>query len=124
MNHTEAVDIALITTLGAVLVAIIGVMAEGFRRQSTALRGVREQSNTTAAMVGIDPLEIKHHLGAVSEDIKVLLAAFRGLEGDIRALRSELGHERKERLAVSDRVEVLSTSGRTRPRGTRLKETK
>ncbi|MFE0771961.1 hypothetical protein [Streptomyces sp. NPDC058861] len=106
MTLDPNVQVALVSAGGVVTAAFTGVLVELVRRQGTALAEVREHAQEARDQVSND------HTSNLRDDLdRVISGLDRVLEGqaehsrDIRELRSELSHERAERLAVSERLD-------------------
>ncbi|MFF4528191.1 hypothetical protein ACFY1P_02865 [Streptomyces sp. NPDC001407] len=112
MPLEPSVQVAFVSAGGAITVALVGVLVELVRRQGTALAEVREHAQEAREQVSND------HSTNLRDDVdRVIRGLDRVLDGqtqhsrDIAALRTDLAHERTERLAVSERLDVhLSTS--------------
>ncbi|MEU7905897.1 DUF2746 domain-containing protein [Actinoplanes sp. NPDC049118] len=101
------------TTLGTVLVALIGVVVELLRRQHKALGAVQEQVHNAHGT------NLRDDLDKVIAGVDQLLDGqdrhdqlLREHARDIGGLRAELRHERAERLAVERRLDALTTRER------------
>ncbi|MEU6056993.1 DUF2746 domain-containing protein [Streptomyces sp. NPDC047097] len=99
-------QVALVTAGATVLVALLGIAAEFLRRQSHALTEVaahaqeaRDQvSNTHSTNLRDDLDSVMHRIDRVLDGQE--------RHGDvIAALREDIAHERRERLAVSERLD-------------------
>ena len=107
MTLDPNVQVALVSAGGVVTAAFMGVLVELVRRQGTALAEVREHAQEAREQVS------NTHSTNLRDDLdRVISGLDRVLEGqaehsrDIRELRSELSHERSERLAVSERLDT------------------
>ncbi|MEU8133228.1 DUF2746 domain-containing protein [Streptodolium elevatio] len=93
------VQVALVSAGGMIAVALVGVVVEFLRRQSSTLGEVREQvSNTHSTNLRDDVDRVLRGLDQVLEG-----QAEHGRE--IAGLRAEIRHERAERLAVAERLD-------------------
>jgi hypothetical protein len=108
---TEAVQIAAISAGGTVLVALVGVLVELVRRQGQAIAAVREDTAEARTQVS------NTHPTNLRDDVdRILTGQAQLLEGqdrhteEIGTLRAELLHERRERLAVADRLDEHLTA--------------
>ncbi|MEU2111512.1 DUF2746 domain-containing protein [Streptomyces sp. NPDC019507] len=115
MNFDPSVQVAIVTAGGTVGVALVGVLVELVRRQGTALAEVREHAQEAREQVS------NTHTTNLRDDLdRVITGLDRLLEGQaehsrhIRDLRSELSHERIERLAVSERLDTHITTAALR----------
>lgn len=100
------VQVALITTLGTFLVAILGLAAEALRRHAKALDEVRQNTREAKEQV------VNSHSTNLRDDIDDLRKAIEhsiGLQHqhgkEIAGLRADLRLERQERLEVSRRLD-------------------
>ncbi|WP_412076908.1 DUF2746 domain-containing protein [Streptomyces xanthophaeus] len=106
MSFDPAVQVAIVSAGGMVTAALVGVLVELVRRQGTALAEVRQHTQEARDQVS------NTHSTNLRDDLdKVIAGLDRVLEGqvrhsrDIRDLRTDLSHERSERLAVSERLD-------------------
>lgn len=111
MPLEPSVQVAVVSAGGAITVALVGVLVELVRRQGTALAEVREHTQEAREQVSND------HATNLRDDLdRVIHGLDRVLDGqaqhtrDISTLRSELAHERAERLAVAERLDSHITS--------------
>ncbi|MEU5433814.1 hypothetical protein AB0G73_10595 [Streptomyces sp. NPDC020719] len=111
MTLEPTVQVAAISAGGAVLAALVGVLVELVRRQGTALAEVREHAQEAREQVSND------HSTNLRDDVdRVIRGLDRVLDGqaqhsrDIAALRTDLAHERTERLVVAERLDAHITS--------------
>ncbi|MEV5136241.1 hypothetical protein AB0K71_15775 [Streptomyces syringium] len=111
MSLEPSVQVAFVSAGGAVTVALVGVLVELVRRQGAALAEVREHTQEARDQVSND------HATNLRDDLdRVIHGLDRVLDGqvrhtqDISALRSELAHERTERLAVAERLDSHITT--------------
>lgn len=107
LSLAPASQAALISAVGAVLVALVGVLVELVRRQGAALAEVRDHTHEARVQVS------NTHATNLRDDVDRVIAGLdRVLVGqaehkrDIRELRAELTHERSERLAVAERLDT------------------
>ncbi|ATI18965.1 hypothetical protein KGG85_gp25 [Streptomyces phage Tefunt] len=106
MALEPSVQVALVTAGGTVCVALVGVMVELLRRQAGALNEVREHAqeardqvaNTHTTNLRDDIDSLMHRLDRVIDAQEV-----HGRE--LSALREDIAHERRERLAVAERLD-------------------
>lgn len=103
---SEAVQVAIITTGGTVLVALVGVLVELVRRQHKVIGEVREATHHTREQV------LNSHTTNLRDDIDRVLGGIEQLHENQRQHGYELGHlrrdlqqERRERMALSERVD-------------------
>ncbi|MFE9254027.1 DUF2746 domain-containing protein [Streptomyces sp. NPDC006879] len=107
------VQVSLITAGGTVLVTLLGIAAEFLRRQTRALNEVREHTQEARDQVSnTHSTNLRDDLDSVMYRIDRVLAgqerhdeALRAQAEDIAGLRSDIAHERRERLAVSERLD-------------------
>ncbi|QDP44230.1 hypothetical protein KGG70_gp54 [Streptomyces phage Celia] len=103
---SPATQVALISTGGTIVVAVIGVLVEFLRRQSSALNEVRE--NTAEArnqVANSHQTNLRDDMDRLHDDVRAVLELVTEHGQDIRGLRSELQQERRERLSVSERLD-------------------
>ncbi|MEU9795074.1 DUF2746 domain-containing protein [Streptomyces sparsogenes] len=100
------VQVSLVTAGGTVTVALVGVVVELLRRQAGALREVREHAQEARDQVAnTHTTNLRDDLDAVAERIDRVLALQEQHSADIAALRTDIAHERRERLAVAERLD-------------------
>ena len=111
------VQVALVTVAGTVLVALLGLVAEALRRHSKSLNEVKENTREAKEQVK------NSHKTNLRDDLdQVVLLLNRALENqarhdeslrdlahDVNGLRTEIRHERDERLEVSRRLDTHMT---------------
>lgn len=101
-----SVQVALVTAGGTVTVALVGVVVELLRRQAGALAEVREHAQEARDQVAnTHTTNLRDDLDAVAERIDRVLALQERHTEEIAALRSDIAHERRERLAVAERLD-------------------
>ncbi|MFJ6183776.1 DUF2746 domain-containing protein [Streptomyces sp. NPDC092295] len=100
------VQVALVTAGGTVAVALVGVLVELVRRQGAALSEVAEN-----VQVAREHVENSHGTN-LRDDIDSLMDRLdRVMESqevhgrELGALRTDITHERRERLAVAERLD-------------------
>lgn len=113
MVNDPTVQVALVAGFASIVVALLGLLAEGMRRNHNALRAVKRDTRGTREQVE------NSHATNLRDDIDVLIdkvekvadAAGHLLEGQ-RQHGRELGHlrkdaqqERQERLAADERID-------------------
>ncbi|WP_372407193.1 hypothetical protein [Streptomyces luteireticuli] len=103
----SSIQVALVSAGGAVTAALVGVIVELVRRQGAALAEVRDHAQEAREQVSND------HSTNLRDDLdRVIRGLDRVLDGqaqhsrDIAALRTDLTHERTERLAVAKRLDA------------------
>lgn len=100
------VQVALISTGGAVGVALIGVLVELVRRQGNALADVAENVQVARDHVAnTHSTNLRDDLDAVAYRIDRVLQLQEEHSQDIAGLRQDIAHERRERLAVAERLD-------------------
>ncbi|WP_432078668.1 DUF2746 domain-containing protein [Streptomyces sp. YPW6] len=114
------VQVAVVTAGGTVLVTLIGIAAEFLRRQTRAINEVREHTQEARDQVAnTHSTNLRDDLDSVMFRIDRVLAgqkrhdtALRQQGAEIAGLRSDIAHERRERLAVAERLDdhVASTN--------------
>ncbi|MFD7259311.1 DUF2746 domain-containing protein [Streptomyces sp. NPDC059874] len=101
-----SVQVALVTAGSAIAVAFVGVAAEFMRRQAHALGEVREHVQEARDQVAnTHSTNLRDDLDAVAHRIDRVLALQVRHSEDIAALRTDIAHERRERLAVAERLD-------------------
>ncbi|MGW7434731.1 DUF2746 domain-containing protein [Streptomyces sp. NPDC054849] len=107
------VQVALVTAGGTVMVTLLGIAAEFLRRQNKSLSEVREHvqeardqvANTHSTNLRDDLDSVMYRIDRVLDGQTRHDEALREQAEDIAALRSDIAHERRERLAVSERLD-------------------
>ncbi|MFE3589395.1 DUF2746 domain-containing protein [Streptomyces niveus] len=101
-----AANVALITTAGTVTVALIGALVEMVRRQRNAIEEVRENTQEARAQVSnTHTTNLRDDLDELHEDVREVLRVLGRHTEEISGVREDLRQERRERLAVSDRLD-------------------
>ncbi|WJN62569.1 tail needle protein [Streptomyces phage phiScoe1] len=101
-----SVQVALVTAGSTVTVALVGVVVELLRRQANAINEVREHALEARDQVAnTHSTNLRDDLDAVAHRIDRVLALQEQHGTDIAALRSDIAHERRERLAVAERLD-------------------
>ncbi|MER5632174.1 DUF2746 domain-containing protein [Streptomyces nitrosporeus] len=90
---------ALISAGGAVIVALVGVLVEFARRQHRVMGEVRDQVSNT------HQTNLRDDLDRVISGLERVLDGQAEHSRGIAALRTDLSHERAERLAVAERLD-------------------
>ncbi|WP_327292434.1 DUF2746 domain-containing protein [Streptomyces sp. NBC_01198] len=115
------VQVSIITAGGVVGTAALGLLAEMLRRNTAALAEVREHTQEARDQVA------NTHTTNLRDDLdRVIDGLDRVLEGqarhdealnqhgrDIGGLREEVAHERRERLALAERLDDHVVSSRS-----------
>ncbi|AFU62004.1 hypothetical protein phiHau3_27 [Streptomyces phage phiHau3] len=100
------VQVSLITAGGTVLVTLLGIGAEFMRRQAKAINEVAEHAAEARDQVAnTHSTNLRDDLDAVAYRIDRVLQLQEQHSQDIAALRQDIAHERRERLAVSERLD-------------------
>ncbi|MEU3709016.1 DUF2746 domain-containing protein [Streptomyces catenulae] len=107
------VQVALVSAGGAVTVALVGVLVELVRRQGRALGEVREHTEEARHQVAnTHTTNLRDDVDRVLDGMEQLLAGqlrhdeALGRHGDeINGVRTDIAHERSERLAVAERLD-------------------
>ncbi|MFD7976710.1 DUF2746 domain-containing protein [Streptomyces sp. NPDC059071] len=100
------VQVSLVTACGTVLVALIGIAAEFMRRQAKAINEVAGHAQEARDQVAnTHSTNLRDDLDAVAYRIDRVLALQERHSEEISALRQDIAHERRERLAVSERLD-------------------
>lgn len=101
-----SVQVSLITAGSTIGVALVGVLIELVRRQSNALSDVAENVQVARDHVAnTHSTNLRDDLDAVAYRIDRVLALQERHGEEIAALRSDIAHERRERLAVAERLD-------------------
>ncbi|MFE7124025.1 DUF2746 domain-containing protein [Streptomyces sp. GMY02] len=106
MSLDPSVQVAAVSAGGMIVAAGFGVLVELLRRQGSTIAEVAEHAQEAREQV------VNTHSTNLRDDLDRVLADLgRVLEGQaehsrsITALRTELAHERAERLAVAERLD-------------------
>ncbi|MFI5863571.1 DUF2746 domain-containing protein [Streptomyces sp. NPDC051546] len=101
-----SVQVALVTAGSTVGVALLGIAAEFMRRQAKAINAVAEHAQEARDQVAnTHTTNLRDDLDAVAYAIDRVLALQARHSDDIAALRTDISHERRERLAVAERLD-------------------
>lgn len=101
-----SVQVALVTTGGTVCVAVVGVLIEMMRRQANAMVEVRENVQVARDHVAnTHSTNLRDDLDAVMFRIDRVIDGQERHNRDLTSLREEIGHERRERLSVAERLD-------------------
>ncbi|MFE1842029.1 DUF2746 domain-containing protein [Streptomyces sp. NPDC059515] len=101
-----SVQVAIVTAGGTVLVTVLGIAAEFLRRQAKAINEVAEHAAEARDQVAnTHTTNLRDDLDAVAYRIDRVLQLQEQHSQDIAALRQDIAHERRERLAVSERLD-------------------
>lgn len=107
------VQVALITAGGVLGTAYLGLVGERLRRQTVALAEVREHSQETRDQVSNShSTNLRDDLDRVINGLDRVLDGQERHEEALAALREEMAHERRERLALATRVDDHIASSR------------
>ncbi|MFH8414347.1 DUF2746 domain-containing protein [Streptomyces collinus] len=100
------VQVALITAGSTVGVALIGVLVELVRRQGNALSEVAENVQVARDHVAnTHDTNLRDDIDSLMHRIDRVIDA-QGVHGrELAALREDMAHERRERLAVAERLD-------------------
>lgn len=102
----SSVQVALVTAGGTLGVALVGVIVELLRRQAGAINEVREHTQEARDQVAnTHSTNLRDDLDAVAYRLDRVLALQERHSEDIAAVRSDIAHERRERLAVAERLD-------------------
>ncbi|MEU3045815.1 DUF2746 domain-containing protein [Streptomyces sp. NPDC006984] len=97
---------AMVSAGGTVLVAVLGIAAEFLRRQAKAINTVAEHAQEARDQVSnTHATNLRDDLDAVAHRIDRVLELQERHSEDIAALRADISHERRERLAVAERLD-------------------
>lgn len=111
MSLDPSVQVALVSAASTAGVALVGLAAEFMRRQAKAIRGVAEHAQEARDQVSNDhSTNLRDDLDAVASQIDRVLALQARHSEDIAALRTDITHERRERLAVAERLDDHMTA--------------
>ncbi|MGW6600615.1 DUF2746 domain-containing protein [Streptomyces sp. NPDC055036] len=101
-----AANVALITTGGTIAVALIGALVEMVRRQRSAIEEVRENAQEARDQVSnTHTTNLRDDLDDLRADVREVLRILGQHTEEIGGVREDLRQERRERLAVSDRLD-------------------
>ncbi|WDS51741.1 membrane protein [Streptomyces phage Triumph] len=101
-----SVQVSLVTAGGTLGVALLGIAAEFLRRQAKAISEVADNAQEARDQVAnTHSTNLRDDLDAVAYRIDRVLALQEQHSNDIAALRADIAHERRERLAVSERLD-------------------
>ncbi|AVE00406.1 hypothetical protein SEA_OZZYJ_25 [Streptomyces phage OzzyJ] len=104
-------QVALITTGGTIAVALIGALVELLRRQHNAIEEVRSNAQEARDQVAnTHSTNLRDDLDELHEDVREVLRVLSRHTEEIGGLRDDLRQERRERLAVADRLDDHITS--------------
>ncbi|MFE7463113.1 DUF2746 domain-containing protein [Streptomyces sp. NPDC057499] len=100
------VQVSVVTASSTVAVAMVGVVVELLRRQSNAINEVREHAAEARDQVAnTHSTNLRDDLDSVAHRIDRVLAFQERHGEEIAGLRSDIAHERRERLAVAERLD-------------------
>ncbi|MFF3249745.1 DUF2746 domain-containing protein [Actinacidiphila glaucinigra] len=100
------VQVALVGAGGTVTVALIGIVAELLRRQAGALAEVREHAREARDQVSnTHSTNLRDDLDSVMSRIDRVIDAQEVHGRELAGLREDIAHERRERLAVAERLD-------------------
>ncbi|MEU6572280.1 DUF2746 domain-containing protein [Streptomyces sp. NPDC046805] len=101
-----SVQVALVTTGGTVCVAVVGVLIEMMRRQANAMTEVRENVQVARDHVAnTHSTNLRDDLDSVMHRLDRVIDGQERHSRDLLALREDIAHERRERLAVAERLD-------------------
>ncbi|MFF4510582.1 DUF2746 domain-containing protein [Streptomyces mirabilis] len=99
-------QVAAVTTGGTVCVALVGILIEMMRRQANAMSEVRENVQVARDHVAnTHSTNLRDDLDSVMSRIDQVIDGQERHNRDLTALREEIGHERRERLSVAERLD-------------------
>ncbi len=102
----SSVQVALITTGGTVGVALVGVLVELVRRQGNALSEVAENVQVARDHVAnTHDTNLRDDIDSLMYRLDRVMDAQEAHGRELAALREDIAHERRERLAVSERLD-------------------
>jgi hypothetical protein len=113
------VQVALVGLVGTLGVALLGLIAEGVRRQHKALGEVREHAAASREQVqNSHKTNLRDDMDRMHADVRQVLEVTRSHGYELGHLRRDLQHERTERAALSERLDghlttVASTTAAT-----------
>ncbi|AGM12201.1 hypothetical protein SEA_DANZINA_26 [Streptomyces phage Danzina] len=97
---------ALITTGGTIAVALIGALVELLRRQHNAIEEVRENAREARDQVAnTHSTNLRDDLDELHGDVREALTVLNRHGELLISLHEDLRQERRERLAVADRLD-------------------
>lgn len=101
-----SVQVALVTAGGTLGVALIGVLVELARRQSNALSAVAEDVSVARDHVAnTHSTNLRDDIDSLMHRIDQVIDAQETHGRELTALREDIAHERRERLAVAERLD-------------------
>ncbi|ANT41097.1 hypothetical protein BI024_gp27 [Streptomyces phage Nanodon] len=99
-------QVALITTGGTIAVALIGALVELLRRQHNAIEEVRENAREARDQVAnTHSTNLRDDLDELHGDVREALTVLNRHGELLVSLHEDLRQERRERLAVADRLD-------------------
>ncbi|MFC9736663.1 DUF2746 domain-containing protein [Streptomyces noursei] len=106
MRIEPSVQVALISAVGTVAVALVGVLVELVRRQGAAIAEVRDHAEEARFQVAnTHSTNLRDDVDRVIDGLGRLLDGQEQHTEELASLRSEIAHERVERLAVAERLD-------------------
>ncbi|WP_406192327.1 DUF2746 domain-containing protein [Streptomyces griseus] len=110
MTTTLALDptvqVALVTAGGALGVALVGVLVELVRRQGNALSAVAENVQEARDHVAnTHSTNLRDDIDSVMYRLDRVMDAQESHGRELTGLRQDMSHERRERLAVAERLD-------------------
>ncbi|MGZ2360722.1 DUF2746 domain-containing protein [Streptomyces sp. 372A] len=116
MSFDPSVQVAMVSAGGVVTAALAGVLVELVRRQGSAIAEVREHAQEARDQVSnTHSTNLRDDLDRVISGLDRVLAGQADHSRDIRDLRADLSHERVERLAVSERLDIHISASTPNP---------
>lgn len=102
------VQAELIAAAGAVLLAVLGMVAAELRRQGRTLRRTAaDAAEARDQVANTHQTNLRDDLDGLTQRLDLVLSKQDSTDEQIGALRGELAHERAERLALSNRLDRL-----------------
>jgi gas vesicle protein len=100
------VQVALVTTGGTIVVALIGTALEVLRRHGKAIEQVAEDAAQAREQVtNTHSTNLRDDMDRIHDDVREVLKVLARHGEEISGIREEIRQERRERLAVSERLD-------------------
>jgi predicted nucleic acid-binding Zn-ribbon protein len=100
------VQVALVTASSTVGVALVGVLVELLRRQNNALTEVRENVQVARDHVAnTHTTNLRDDIDSLMYRLDRVMDSQESHSRELAALRQDITHERRERLAVAERLD-------------------
>ncbi|AUG87210.1 hypothetical protein KGG77_gp58 [Streptomyces phage Omar] len=101
-----SVQVALVTAGGTVCVALVGVVIEMMRRQGNAISEVaRDAREARDHVANTHDTNLRDDIDSLMYRLDRVIDAQETHGRELAALRQDIQHERRERLAVAERLD-------------------